>query len=138
MIDSFQKHKDAEFVALCDVYEPYLNAAHEKTGGKAKLYRDYRKLLEQNDIDAVIIATPDHWHALQFHDACRAGKDVYVEKPASLTIGEGRKMADVAEETKRVTQVGLQRRSSKFVQEAVQRIREGEIGKVTLGAATAL
>jgi predicted dehydrogenase len=79
-----------------------------------------------------MIATPDHWHAIMFNAACRAGKDVYVEKPLSLTVVEGRRMVEVARETKRVTQVGLQRRSSKFVQEAVQRVREGEIGKVTL------
>jgi predicted dehydrogenase len=132
LLDSFLKHKDAEIVAISDVYEPYIDAAQQKIGGKAQAYHDYRKLIEQKDIDAIVIATPDHWHALQFVEACRAGKDVYVEKPASLTVAEGKTMVDVARETNRVTLVGLQRRSSKFVQEAVQRIREGEIGKVSL------
>jgi predicted dehydrogenase len=132
LLDAFMVHKDAEVVALCDVYEPYLEAAQKKVGGKATLFHDYRKLLEQKDVDAVVIATPDHWHALQFVAGCRAGKDVYVEKPLSLTIGEGRKMVSVAEQTKRVTQVGLHRRSSAFVQDAVKLIHDGAIGKVTV------
>src|SRR5437868_10919359 len=132
LIDAFLPHKDAQIVALCDVYEPYLEAAQRKVGGKARLYHDYRQLLDQKDINAVVIATPDHWHALQFVAACRAGKDVYVEKPLSLTISEGQKMVAVAEETKRVTQVGLHRRSSPPVREAVEFIRTGGIGKVTV------
>ena len=71
-------------------------------------------------MDAVVIATPDHWHALMFVDACHAGKDVYVEKPLSLTVWEGRRMVEVAEQTKRVTQVGIHRRSAKFLMEAVE------------------
>jgi predicted dehydrogenase len=132
LLDSFLPHKDCEVVALCDVYEPYLPAANKKAGGSAKLLKDYRELLGQKDVDAVVIATPDHWHALQFVDACRAGKDVYVEKPLSLTIGEGRAMCRVAEETKRVTQVGLHRRSTPFVREAVELVRSGGIGKVSV------
>src|SRR5437899_4162207 len=125
LLDAFLVHKDAEVVALCDVYQPYLEAAQKKAGGKAKLYDDFRKLIEQKDVDAVVIATPDHWHALQFIEACRAGKDVYVEKPLSLTIAEGRKMVTVASETQRITQVGLHRRSSNFVREAAERVRNG-------------
>src|SRR5947209_6010697 len=90
LLDAFLVHHDAEIVALCDVYEPYLGAAQKKVGGKARLHHDFRQLLDDKDLDAVVIATPDHWHALQFVAACRAGKDVYVEKPLSLTIGEGR------------------------------------------------
>jgi predicted dehydrogenase len=131
LIDAFLPHKDAQFVALCDVYEPYLEAAREKVGGDAKVFKDYRKMLDENDIDAIIIATPDHWHALQCVDACRAGKDVYVEKPLSLTIAEGREMVRVAEEESRVIQVGLHRRSSSVVKEAVERIKNGEIGQIT-------
>ena len=135
LLDAFLTHKDQDTVALCDVYEPYLPAAAAKVakaGGSTKPYHDYRKLLEAKDIDAVVIATPDHWHALQFVDACHAGKHVYCEKPLSLTISEGRRMADVAKQTKRVTQVGLHRRSTPFVQEAVELIRDGAIGKVTV------
>lgn len=132
LLDAFLVHKDCEIAALCDVYEPYLPAAKTKVGGGASDFDDYRKLLEDKSLDAAVIATPDHWHALQFIDACKAGKDVYVEKPLSLTIGEGRRMCQVAAETKRVTQVGLHRRSTPYVMEAVKRIREGAIGKVTL------
>jgi predicted dehydrogenase len=131
LLDGFLPHKDAEIVALCDVYEPYLPAANKKAGGQAKLHQDYRELLDRKDVDAVVIATPDHWHALMFVDACRAGKDVYCEKPLSLTIGEGRTMANVAKETGRVTQVGLHRRSARYVQEAVVILRSGMIGHVT-------
>jgi predicted dehydrogenase len=132
LIDAFFVHPDAQIVAVCDVYEPYLHAARSKVGGDVREYPDYRKLLDQKDVDAIIIATPDHWHALQFVDACRAGKDVYVEKPLSLTIGEGQRMVAVAEETQRVTQVGLHRRSTAFIRDAVQKIRDGAIGKVTV------
>src|SRR3954468_6938330 len=107
VLDGFLAHKDAEVIALSDVYEPYLPAANKKAGGNCKVHHDYRQLLDQKDINAVVVATPDHWHALIFVDACRAGKDVYCEKPLSLTIGEGRKMCEVAGETARVTQVGL-------------------------------
>jgi predicted dehydrogenase len=132
LIDALVVHPDCQIVALCDVYEPYLGQAQKKVGGQARLYADYRNMIDQKDIDAIVIATPDHWHALPFLAACRAGKDVYVEKPLSLTIAEGQIMVAVAEETKRITQVGLHRRSSKFIQEAVQKIREGVIGKVTV------
>jgi predicted dehydrogenase len=132
LLDAFLVHKDCEIAALCDVYEPYLDAAQKKVGGQATLYHDFRKLIDQKDLNAVVIATPDHWHALQFVAACRAGKDVYVEKPLSLTIAEGQKMAAVAHETSRITQVGLHRRSSSFIQEAVRQIRAGAIGKVTV------
>jgi predicted dehydrogenase len=132
LLDAFVIHKDVQVVALCDVYQPYLPAAQKKAGGKAKTYGDFRKLLEQKYIDAVVIATPDHWHALQFVAGCRAGKHVYVEKPLSLTIGEGQKMVAVAKQTRRVTQVGLHRRSSANIREAVDLIRKGTIGKVTV------
>jgi predicted dehydrogenase len=132
LLDAFLVHKDVQVMALCDVYRQYLPAAQKKVGGKAKLSGDYRKLLEQKDMDAVVIATPDHWHALQFLAACRAGKHVYVEKPLSLTIGEGQKMAAVARQTGRITQVGLHRRSSANIREAVELIRQGAIGKVTV------
>src|SRR5437588_9893708 len=66
LLDAFLVHPDAEVAAICDVYEPYLEPAQKKAGGKAKLYHDYRKLLEQKDLDAIVIATPDHWHALPF------------------------------------------------------------------------
>jgi predicted dehydrogenase len=132
LLDAFLIHKDAQIVAMCDVYEPYLHAAQKKIGGKAHLYHDFRKLIDEKEIDAVVVATPDHWHALQFVAACRAGKDVYVEKPLSLTIAEGQKMVAVANETQRITQVGLHRRSSASIQEAVRLVQDGVIGKVSV------
>jgi predicted dehydrogenase len=135
LLDAFLTHDDCEIVALCDVYEPYLKAAQKKVGGKADTYADFRKLLDRKDLSAVVIATPDHWHALQFVAACRAGKDVYCEKPLSLTVAEGRTMADVAKKTDRVTQVGLHRRSSPNITEAVRFLREGGIGKITVAKA---
>ena len=137
LLDAFLPHKDAIPSAVCDVYDPYRPAAVEKiaksmAGKPCVQLKDYRKLLELKELDAVVIATPDHWHAMMFVDACHAGKHVYCEKPLSLTIGEGRRMVDVAKETKRVTQVGLHRRSTPFVQEAVKLIQSGAIGKVTV------
>jgi predicted dehydrogenase len=128
-------HKDCEVAAVCDVYQPYLDAARKKTDNNADAYGDFRKVLDRKDIDAVVIATPDHWHALQFVAACRAEKDVYCEKPLSLTIGEGRVMVDEAAKTKRVTQVGLHRRSAPVIQEAVKFLRAGGIGKITVAKA---
>ena len=80
----------------------------------------------------MVVATPDHWHALMMIDACNAGKDVYVEKPLSLTVFEGRKMVEAAERTKRVVQVGIHRRSAAFLKEAADFVRSGGIGQVTV------
>ena len=87
------------------------------------------------DVDAVVICTPDHWHALQTIHACQAGKDVYVEKPLSLCVAEGRAMVEAARKAKRVTQVGLMRRSSAFCREACEFVRKGGIGQVTVARA---
>ncbi|UCD30679.1 MAG: Gfo/Idh/MocA family oxidoreductase, partial [Planctomycetota bacterium] len=96
LIDAFKVHDDVEFAALCDVYDPYIEFAKQKVGGNPFITKDYRRLLERKDIDAVVISTPDHWHALQFIEACAAGKDVYVEKPLALVIEEGRQMVKAA------------------------------------------
>jgi predicted dehydrogenase len=135
LLDALKTHDDCDIVALCDLYRPYLAAAEQKVGGKADTHDDFRRLLDRKDVGAVVIATPDHWHALQFVAACRAGKDVYCEKPLSLTIAEGRFMADVAKKTNRVTQVGLHRRSAPVIQEAVQFLREGGIGRISVAKA---
>ena len=84
VLDAFLKDPDAEVVAVCDLSPAYMDFAAKKAGTSPRQFKDYRQLLEQKDIDAVIIATPDHWHALQTVHACLAGKDVYVEKPLSL------------------------------------------------------
>ena len=110
VLDAFLTHKDAEIPAICDIYQPYLDFAAKKVGSTPKQFKDYRRLLELKDIDAVAINTPDHWHALQMTEACAAGKDVYVEKPLSLTVSEGRAMVKAAQKYNRVTQVGIHRR----------------------------
>jgi predicted dehydrogenase len=130
--DGFLEHGDQVTAAVCDLRDDYMDFAIRKSRATPKKYNDYRKLLEDKEVDAVAIATPDHWHALQFIDACRVGKDVYVEKPLSLTVVEGRRMVEVARETKRVTQVGIHRRSGKFLQEAAEFVRSGGIGHVTM------
>ena len=112
VLDAFVAHKDAEIVAVCDIHEPYVALAARKAGGTPAQLSDYRKLLEMKDVDAVVIATPDHWHALQMIQACEAGKDVYVEKPLSLVVSEGRAMVDAARQHNRVVQVGIHRRSA--------------------------
>jgi len=118
-------------VALCDVDSKRLDEAATKVGGQPKLYKDFRRLLEQKDVDAVYIAAPDHWHALMTILACQAGKDVYVEKPACNTIEEGRAMVRAAERYARVVQVGSQGRSQPAAWRACSYIRNGRIGKVS-------
>jgi predicted dehydrogenase len=130
--EAFLEHGDQQTVAVCDLREDYMDLAVKKSRATPTKYKDYRKLLEDKDVDAVVIATPDHWHALQFIDACNAGKDVYVEKPLSLTVFEGRKMVEAAERTKRVVQVGIHRRSAAFLKEAVEFVRSGGLGRVTV------
>jgi predicted dehydrogenase len=130
--DAFLEWGDQETAAVCDLRDDYMDFAVKKSRATPKKYNEWQRLLEDKSVDAVMIATPDHWHALQMVAACQAGKDVYVEKPMSLTVTEGRRMVQVAEQTKRVVQVGIHRRSSKFLQEAAQLVRDGAIGKVTV------
>ena len=129
--DAFLEHGDAQTVAVCDLRDDYMDFAVKKSRATPKKYKEYKKLLEDNNVDAVVIATPDHWHALMFIDACSAGKDVYVEKPLSLTVVEGRRMVETAERTKRVVQVGTNRRSWKTYREAADFVQSGGIGHVT-------
>jgi len=158
LLTLFMTQPDCEVVALCDVYEPYLMRDPSKVdkrysegflgkGGQVpkmeeglskevKRYSDYCKLLEDKNIDAVCIATPDHWHALITIQAMQAGKDVYVEKPLTQTIFEGRKMVEAQTKTKRVCAVGLNRRGSAVFQKLAKEIQAGKIGKVTVGKAS--
>jgi predicted dehydrogenase len=130
-LGGFLKH--ANVAAVCDVDSKRLADALgviEKAGGRAEGYADYRKLLERKDIDAVVISTPDHWHALPTVHACAAGKDAYVEKPLSLTIAEGRVMVDAARKHKRIVQTGSQQRSDTKFRRACELVRSGAIGQV--------
>lgn len=132
VLDGFLPQKDAEVVAICDIHAPYLDFAAKKIGGSPERYHDYRRLLDRKDIDAVVVATPDHWHALQTIYACQSGKDVYVEKPLSVCVAEGRKMVEAVHRYNRVAQVGTMRRSTPLFQEVAELIRKGGIGQVTL------
>lgn len=127
---NFAKQPDVSMVAICDTYDPRADVGAEIAGGKVIQCRDFRKLLDNKDIDAVVVATPDHWHALITMMACAAGKDVYVEKPLSLFVREGRWMIDVAKRYKRVIQVGVQNRSGPNFQRARKFIRDGNLGQI--------
>ena len=150
LLELFMQNKDVEIVALCDIYEPYLQRDRskvdaryladrassvpmmgEKFASKPTLYNDYRKLLEDKNVDAVCIATPDHWHAIQMIDAVKAGKDVYVEKPLTQTIKEGRTMVNVCKASNRVVAVGLNRRGNDVYRKLAKEIPAGKIGQVT-------
>jgi len=126
----FIKQPDVNPVAVCDVYKPHLEKGLAMANGQAQGYRDFRKLLERKDVDAVIVAAPDHWHAIPTIMACQAGKDVYVEKPLALTIKEGRAMVNAARKHKRVVQTGSQQRSGEHYARAVELIRGGKLGKI--------
>ncbi|MCA9040493.1 MAG: Gfo/Idh/MocA family oxidoreductase, partial [Planctomycetaceae bacterium] len=129
-----QAKQFGDLVALCDVDGVALDWAKEKLGeGKTRQYHDYSEILERNDVDAVLIATPDHWHTKIAIEAMRAGKDVYCEKPLTLTIAEGQQIGQVVRETGRVFQVGTQQRSEmnhRFLK-AVALVQAGRLGKIT-------
>ncbi len=131
LTSQFKEH-GAEVAAVCDVYEPNLQAGLLLASPNAAGHADYRRLLEDKTIDAVIIATPDHQHAQPMIDAVEAGKDVYVEKPLAHTIEDGFRMVEAARRTKRIVQVGTQRRSYDLYQEAKGVIDSGVAGSVRL------
>ena len=133
-ISGLQRLNNVEVVALCDVDDSVLadrlKDFEQKGWREPKTYTDYRKLLEDPDIDAVALGTPNHWHALGSIWACQAGKDVYVEKPISHNIFEGRKMIEAARKYGRIVQSGLQIRSSIAIQAAVDFMQSGQLGEV--------
>ncbi|MDQ3332120.1 MAG: Gfo/Idh/MocA family oxidoreductase [Planctomycetota bacterium] len=132
-LNGFAGQKDVSVAAICDVDATRVAKAMKAAQGKGHMpvaFEDYRRLLERDDIDAVVVSTPDHWHALNTIDACAAGKDVFCEKPLTLTILEGRKMVNAAREHGRVVQTGSMQRSSKEFRTACELVRNGRIGKV--------
>ena len=150
----FMAHRDVEIAALCDVYKPFITRDRsqipkrlsdemgyiipemgEGFSDKVGRYTDFRRVLDRTDIDAVVISSPDHWHAVQAIMAMDSGKDVFVEKPLTLTIREGRAMVDAVRRTKRVAQVGLTRRGSSVYRELAPLVQGGLIGKVTIARA---
>jgi predicted dehydrogenase len=139
----FMSH-GVEVAALCDVYQPNLDMAQQLAstgfttakgqsiaGSNPAKYNDFRKVLDDKDIDVVLVATPDHWHPLPMVEACKAGKDVYVEKPICVVVEEGQKMVAAARAHKRVVQVGLWQRSNLHFQKAVELVQSGVLGKVS-------
>jgi predicted dehydrogenase len=154
LLAQFMKNAEVEIAGFCDIYEPYIlrdrtrvDARYLKELGgqipnmgesfpnKVLTYNDYRKLLENKDIHAVVIATPDHWHALQTIHALEAGKDIYCEKPLTITIKEGRMMVDAQTKTRQIVAVGLNRRGNAIYQKLAKEIPAGKIGKVTMARA---
>ncbi len=126
----FQKRGVTRVAAVCDVDEKRLAAAVKQAGQGVAPYRDYRYVVTRGDVDAVVIATPDHWHAVQTVHACQTGKHVYVEKPSSVTIREGQAMVDAARKHNGKVQVGAQGRSGKPAYYTCRAIRNGIIGRV--------
>jgi predicted dehydrogenase len=134
-VEALTKNPECDLAAVCDVYRPRHNKAakvvEDATGKKPDVYQDFRHILDRNDIDAIMVATPDHWHPLLTILGCQAGKDVYVEKPACPTVEEGRKMVEAARRYGRVVQLGTQQRSMPLFQEAIALIHAGKLGQIT-------
>jgi predicted dehydrogenase len=129
--------KNVDCVGLCDVDDAQTaktakSVSEQYSQTPSVLTRDFRNILDEKDVDAVIIGTPDHWHALPTVMACQAGKDVYVEKPLSISIGEGRFMVDAARKHDRVVQMGTQQRSASHYAEAVNYVKSGKLGKIRM------
>jgi myo-inositol 2-dehydrogenase / D-chiro-inositol 1-dehydrogenase len=122
--------RHGDLIAVCDVDRHIAEQARASFGSTAVLYEDYRKMLERKDIDVVLIATPDHWHTAMAIAACQAGKDVYCEKPLTLTIDEGKLLAKVVKESKRVFQVGTWQRSDINFRLACELVRAGRLGSL--------
>jgi predicted dehydrogenase len=131
----FQKDAAVSVGAICDVYEPNLEkglSAAAKAGSRAKAYRNYKELLADKDVQAVLIATPEHWHHRMVLDAIAAGKDVYVEKPLCHTPEEGKELVEAEKKTKSIIQVGMQRRSYDLYLEAHKVVAAGTLGNVRM------
>ncbi len=135
-LGQFLKFPNVDCVALADVdahrVDETAQTVKEIKGKAPERYRDFRRILDRKDVQAVIVATPDHWHALATIFACQAGKDVYVEKPLATSIAEGRAMVAAARRHRRVVQVGTQQRSAAHFKDAVDVVRSGELGRIRL------
>jgi predicted dehydrogenase len=133
-LNNFQQHDDVQIVTVCDVWDVNRRRAQRMTerqaGGAATVESDFRKVIDRQDLDAVIVATVDHWHAIPMILACQSGKDVYVEKPISHNVAEGRAMVNAARKFDRVVQVGTQQRSGLHFQEAMKVVQSGTLGKI--------
>jgi len=131
-VDAFGRLRNVEIAALCDVDESVLNRRRGEVAGRPRTFVDVRTLLDDPSIDAISIATPDHWHALMAIWACQAGKDVYVEKPCSHNLWEGRQLVRAAHKYKRIVQHGTQSRSAPAMIEAIRHLQSGTLGEIYL------
>jgi predicted dehydrogenase len=132
VMGTFQKNPAIQVTAVCDVYGVQIDRARQRAP-EARSFTDHRKLLETKEVDAVLIGTPDHWHAAIAIDALNAGKDVYVEKPLTLKIEEGPEIVKAARVNQRICQVGMQQRSGPhYIQARDEYVRAGKLGKITL------
>jgi predicted dehydrogenase len=137
-LDVAASQPGVEIAAICDVFQPNLElgaAVLAKRGKKAKEVKDFREILADRSIDFINISTPDHWHAYMTIEACKAGKDVYVEKPTCVAVDEGFKMVEAARKYNRVVQAGTWQRSGQHFQKACEMVRGGQLGKVTFAKA---
>jgi predicted dehydrogenase len=132
LMQAVQQHKQAQIVAICDAYKGRVERALDRTGNQAKVYKKHPELLADKSIDAVVIATPDHWHKQILLDAVRAGKDVYCEKPLTYRTADGLEIIKAAKSKERIVQVGSQGVSSDIGIKAKEIIQAGKIGKVTM------
>jgi len=130
LLDAAEKNGPVEFVAVSDVYGPRRDAVKVRSGGLATTHVDYHEVLTK-DIDAVIIASPDHWHVRMAVDAIAAGKDVYLEKPVTHTLEEGATLTNAVRSSKQILQCGMQQRSWPHFQDAVNLIQGGSLGRIT-------
>jgi len=131
-VDAFSRIPNVEIAALCDVDDTVLNKRRAEAGGNPRTFADVRRLLEDQSLDAISIAAPNHWHALMAIWACQAGKDVYVEKPCSHNVWEGRQLVRAAEKYRRVVQHGTQSRSARALIEAINHLHGGTFGEIYL------
>ena len=133
---TFLPNKEVDFIVICDVDDKMLaegvKALKQARDTTPETVKDFRRIMDRKDIDICVVGTPDHWHALPTIHACRANKDVYVEKPLATSIGEGRAMLDAARKYKRIVQMGTQWRSSEHWGEAVQYVQSGKLGRIRL------
>src|SRR5689334_23384766 len=132
LLEIFQKDPSCRFVALCDVDRGRLDETRASLSSSPDTYSDFRRLLDRKDIDAVVIATPDHWHVIPALQALRSGKDVYLEKPLGHTVEEGAVLTAEAGRTSRILEVGLQQRSGALFADAARFIQNGTLGSVSL------
>jgi predicted dehydrogenase len=130
LMQALARIPNTRMAALCDVYEPNLDLARKLADPKAFTTGSYHEILKRKDIDAVLIASPDHWHVAMTVDACAAGKDVYVEKPLTHSLDEGRRVIEAQDKHKRIVQVGTQQRSMPQFIQARELVRQGRLGRV--------